>query len=125
MLDIYGLYQHRDTRASELSGGQKKLLEIARAVMAEPKILLLDEPMAGVNPALIDLIGGYIVDLKESGVTVLMIEHNLNVVEQICDYVIVLAEGRTLATGRLSELRENTEVVKAYLGEVIDAGAAH
>ena len=55
----------------------------------------------------------------------LMIEHNLNVVEQICDYVIVLAEGRTLATGRLSELRENTEVVKAYLGEVIDAGAAH
>ena len=125
MLDIYGLYQHRDTRARELSGGQKKLLEIARAVMAEPKILLLDEPMAGVNPALIDLIGGYIVDLKESGVTVLMIEHNLNVVEQICDYVIVLAEGRTLATGRLSELRENTEVVKAYLGEVIDAGVAH
>ena len=125
VLDIYGLYQHRDTRARELSGGQKKLLEIARAVMAEPKILLLDEPMAGVNPALIELIGGYIVDLKESGVTVLMIEHNLNVVEQICDYVIVLAEGRTLATGRLSELRQNTEVVKAYLGEVIDAGAAH
>ena len=125
VLEIYGLYRHRDTRASELSGGQKKLLEIARAVMASPKILLLDEPMAGVNPALIELIGSYIVDLKKSGVTVLMIEHNLNVVEQICDYVIVLAEGRTLATGRLSELRENTDVVKAYLGEVIDAGAAH
>ena len=74
---------------------------------------------------MIERIGGYILDLKESGVTVLMIEHNLNVVEQICDYVIVLAEGRTLATGRLSELRQNTEVVKAYLGEVIDAGAAH
>ncbi len=125
LLDTYGLYRHRDTRARELSGGQKKLLEIARAVMAKPKILLLDEPMAGVNPALIELVGGYIVDLKDSGVTVLMIEHNLNVVEQICDYVIVLAEGRTLATGRLSELRENTDVVKAYLGEVIDAGAAH
>jgi len=125
VLDVYGLYRHRDTLARELSGGQKKLLEIARAVMASPTILLLDEPMAGVNPALIDLIGGYIVDLKERGVTVLMVEHNLNVVEQICDYVIVLAEGRTLATGRLSELRENTEVVKAYLGEVIDAGAAH
>jgi len=125
VLDIYGLYRHRDTRARELSGGQKKLLEIARAVMASPKILLLDEPMAGVNPALIELIGGYILDLKQSGVTVLMVEHNLNVVEQICDYVIVLAEGRTLATGRLSELRENTEVVKAYLGEVIDAGPAH
>jgi ABC-type branched-subunit amino acid transport system ATPase component len=92
--------------------------------MASPKILLLDEPMAGVNPALIERIGGYIFELKEDGVTVLMIEHNLNVVEQICDYVIVLAEGRTLATGRLSELRENTAVVKAYLGEVIDAGAA-
>lgn len=125
VLDTYGLYPLRDSRASDLSGGQKKLLEIARAVMASPKILLLDEPMAGVNPALIELIGGYILELKESGVTVLMIEHNLNVVEKICDYVIVLAEGRTLATGRLSELRENTDVVKAYLGEVIDAGAAH
>jgi ABC-type branched-subunit amino acid transport system ATPase component len=125
VLEIYGLYSHRDTRARELSGGQKKLLEIARAVMASPKILLLDEPMAGVNPALIELIGGYILDLKQSGVTVLMIEHNLNVVEKICDDVIVLAEGRTLATGRLSELRQNTEVVKAYLGEVIDAGPAH
>ncbi len=125
VLDVYGLYRLRDARARELSGGQKKLLEIARAVMASPKILLLDEPMAGVNPALIELIGGYIVALKDRGVTVLMIEHNLNVVERICDYVIVLAEGRTLATGRLSELRENTDVVKAYLGEVIDAGAAH
>lgn len=124
VLEIYGLYGHRDTRARELSGGQKKLLEIARAVMASPRILLFDEPMAGVNPALIELIGSYILDLKNSGVTVLMIEHNLNVVEKICDFVIVLAEGRTLATGRLSELRENTEVVKAYLGEVIDAGAA-
>jgi ABC-type branched-subunit amino acid transport system ATPase component len=125
LLDVYGLYEVRDSRARELSGGQKKLLEIARAVMASPQILLLDEPMAGVNPALIERIGGYILDLKQSGVTVLMIEHNLNVVEQICDYVIVLAEGRTLATGRLDELRRNTEVVKAYLGEVIDAGPAH
>ena len=123
VLEIYGLYELRDSRARELSGGQKKLLEIARAVMASPKILVLDEPMAGVNPALIERIGGYIIDLKENGVTVLMVEHNLNVVERICDYVIVLAEGRTLATGRLSELRENAEVVKAYLGEVIDASA--
>jgi ABC-type branched-subunit amino acid transport system ATPase component len=124
VLEIYGLFQQRDSRARELSGGQKKLLEIARAVMASPKILLLDEPMAGINPALIEQIGSYILDLKQSGVTVLMVEHNLNVVEKICDYVIVLAEGRTLATGRLSELRENADVVKAYLGEVIDAGAA-
>ena len=81
LLDTYGLYPLRDNRARELSGGQKKLLEIARAVMASPKVLLLDEPMAGVNPALIERIGGYILDLKTTGVTVLMIEHNLNVVE--------------------------------------------
>ena len=121
VLETYGLGQLCDNHARELSGGQKKLLEISRAVMASPRILLLDEPMAGVNPALVELIGGYIMDLKRNGVTVLMIEHNLNVVETICDHVIVLAEGRTLATGRLSDLRENTEVVRAYLGEVIDA----
>jgi ABC-type branched-subunit amino acid transport system ATPase component len=121
LLRVYGLFHLRDSRASELSGGQKKLLEISRAVMASPSILLLDEPMAGVNPALIERIGGYILDLKRQGVTVLMVEHNLNVVEKICDQVIVLAEGRTLATGRLADLRANREVVQAYLGEVMDA----
>ncbi len=121
ILQTYGLYDLRDNRARELSGGQKKLLEISRGVMASPTLLLLDEPMAGVNPALIERIGGYILDLKAQGVTVLMIEHNLNVVEKICDHVIVLAEGKTLATGRLSDLRANPEVVTAYLGEVINA----
>ena len=125
ILQTYGLYDLRDNRASALSGGQKKLLEISRGVMASPSLFLLDEPMAGVNPALIERIGGYILDMKAQGVTVLMIEHNLNVVEQICDNVIVLAEGRTLATGKLSELRENKEVVTAYLGEIIDAGTSH
>ena len=121
VLITYGLYDLRDSRARELSGGQKKLLEIARGVMAAPAVLLLDEPMAGVNPVLIDRIGGYILELKHQGVSILMIEHNLNVVEKICDHVIVLAEGKTLATGRLSDLRANPEVVKAYLGEVINA----
>ena len=120
-LKKYGLYELRDNRASALSGGQKKLLEIARGVMANPLILLLDEPMAGVNPALIQRIGEYIVDLKNQGMTILMVEHNLNIVEQICDYVIVLAQGKTLATGRLSDLREDEAVVRAYLGEVINA----
>jgi len=125
ILQTYGLYDLRDNRASDLSGGQKKLLEISRGVMASPSLFLLDEPMAGVNPALIEKIGGYILDMKAQGVTVLMIEHNLNVVERICDNVIVLAEGRTLATGKLSELRENKEVVTAYLGEIINAGPSH
>lgn len=120
ILEQYGLYELRDNWARELSGGQKRLLEISRAVMAEPSLLLLDEPMAGVNPALIDRIGEHIRDLKAAGVTVLMVEHNLGVVEKICDHVIVLAEGRTLATGLMSELRENTDVVRAYLGGVLD-----
>jgi ABC-type branched-subunit amino acid transport system ATPase component len=89
-------------------------------VMAEPSLLLLDEPMAGVNPALIDRIGEHIRDLKNAGVTVLMVEHNLAVVEEICDHIIVLAEGRTLATGLMSELRDNADVVRAYLGGVLD-----
>lgn len=125
ILATYGLYELRDNRARELSGGQKKLLEISRGVMAAPTIFLLDEPMAGVNPALIERIGGYILDMKSQGMTVLMVEHNLNVVEKICDFVIVLAEGRTLATGRLSELRANKEVVQAYLGEVISASTTN
>ncbi len=125
ILATYGLYELRDNRARELSGGQKKLLEISRGVMAAPTVFLLDEPMAGVNPALIDRIAGYILDMKRQGMTVLMIEHNLNVVEKICDFVIVLAEGKTLATGRLSELRANPEVVQAYLGEVISAGTTN
>ncbi len=121
ILNTYGLYELRDNWARELSGGQKRLLELARAVMARPRLLLLDEPMAGINPALIDQIGEHILGLKTSGVSVLMVEHNLAVVEQICDHVLILAEGRTLAAGRLSELRDNTDVVRAYLGGVLDA----
>lgn len=120
ILNTFGLYELRDSWARELSGGQKRLLEISRAVMAEPQLLLLDEPMAGVNPALIDRVGEHIVALRDAGVTVLMVEHNLNVVENICDHVIVLAEGRTLAKGLLSELRANEDVVRAYLGGVQD-----
>ena len=119
VLHEYGLYDLRDSWARELSGGQKRLLEISRAVMAQPRVLLLDEPMAGVNPVLIDRIGEHILKLKEDGVTVLMIEHNLNVVERICDHVIVLAEGRTLASGTMRDLRDNADVVRAYLGGVL------
>ncbi len=121
ILQTYGLYELRDNWARELSGGQKRLLELARAVMGEPRLLLLDEPMAGINPALIDRIGEHILDLKAQGATVLMVEHNLKVVERICDHVIVMAEGRTLATGRMTALRDNADVVRAYLGGVLDA----
>jgi len=116
VLDTFGLFDRRDDYARTLSGGQKRLLELARAVMAEPKLLLLDEPMAGINPALIDRLGRHIQRLNEQGITFVLIEHNLEVVERICDHVVVMAMGRTLATGRMAELRRNQEVVTAYLG---------
>ena len=116
VLDTFDLYSLRNDFARTLSGGQKRLLELARAVMAQPKLLLLDEPMAGVNPALIDRLGHHIQRLNAQGITFVLIEHNLEVVERICDHVVVMAVGRTLATGRMAELRRNPEVVTAYLG---------
>ncbi len=124
ILGTFGLAAKRDNLAGELSGGQKRLLELARAVMAQPRTLLLDEPMAGINPALIDQIGDHIVRLRDGGVTVLMVEHNLNVVERICQHVVVMAEGRALATGSMADMRANAEVVRAYLGGALSESAA-
>jgi len=115
-LDDFGLYDSRDQYARNLSGGQKRLLELARGVMAEPKLMILDEPFAGINPALVELLEGHLQKLRGLGITFVMVEHNLNVVERICDHVVVMAEGRTLAAGKLSELRRNEEVITAYLG---------
>lgn len=120
MLDRFGLYEKREDYARNLSGGQKRLLELARAVMAEPVLLLLDEPMAGVNPALIDRLGAHIEDLRAGGITFVLVEHNLEVVERICDQVVVMATGRTLATGRMKDLRANSAVVEAYLGGEVE-----
>lgn len=116
VLEDFGLYAKRDDYAGSLSGGQKRLLELARAVMADPKLLLLDEPMAGINPALTDRVADHIIRMKqELAVTFLIVEHNLEIVERICDHVVVLALGATLATGTMSELRSNEAVVAAYL----------
>jgi ABC-type branched-subunit amino acid transport system ATPase component len=101
--------------AANLSGGQKRIVEIMRALMAWPRLLLLDEPMAGVNPALTSLIADYLGELRSEGITMLMVEHELAVVERICDPVIVMAQGRVLAEGSMAELRANREVVNAYL----------
>ncbi len=115
-LQMFNLFPLRDEYAGNLSGGQKKLLELARALMAKPKVVLLDEPMAGVNPTLTKTLQGYISRLRDQGVTFLLIEHNLSVVEAICDHVVVLAEGAVLAEGQMNELRETEEVISAYLG---------
>jgi len=124
VLDTFRLYEQRDEYAKNLSGGQKRLLELARAVMAQPKLLLLDEPMASINPALVAQISLHLNELRSTGITLLMVEHNLEAVDELCDDVVVLAEGRTLARGRLADLRKNEQVVRAYLGGLLVNSAA-
>jgi ABC-type branched-subunit amino acid transport system ATPase component/ABC-type branched-subunit amino acid transport system permease subunit len=115
LLADFGLTAHADTYAGQLSGGQRRLTEIMRALMAQPRILLLDEPMAGVNPTLRLTIEEHLKRLRDGGLTMLMVEHELASVERVCDSVIVMAQGTLLATGTMSELRKNEEVVSAYL----------
>ena len=103
-------------RAADLSGGQKKLLEIGRALMAEPKLLLLDEPVAGVNPSLAREIGEHLRRLVTEGISVLLIEHHMDTIASICDPVIVMAEGRHLRQGSFAELAEDPVVQEAYMG---------
>lgn len=115
LLVDFGLTGHADTYAGQLSGGQRRLVEIMRSLMAQPRILLLDEPMAGVNPTLRLTIEQHLRRLRDGGLTMLMIEHELGSVERVCDSVIVMAQGKLLATGTMAELRANQEVVSAYL----------
>ena len=115
MLERFGLVALADRFAGELSGGQRRLVEIMRALMAEPEVLLLDEPMAGVHPRLAHQIGMQLVALCEAGITVVMVEHELSIMDEFCDPVIVMADGRVLAEGDMAALRSNAEVVEAYL----------
>jgi branched-chain amino acid transport system ATP-binding protein/neutral amino acid transport system ATP-binding protein len=102
--------------ASDLSGGQKKLLEIGRALMAEPELMLLDEPVAGVNPTLAAEIGAHLKNLVQEGITILLIEHHMDMVARLCDRVIVLAEGRHLAEGAFDAVAADPAVQEAYMG---------
>jgi len=102
--------------AANLSGGQKKLLEIGRALMAEPKMILLDEPVAGVNPTLAREIGEHLTALAAEGLPILLIEHHMDMVARLCDRVIVLAEGRHLAEGTFDEVAHDPRVQEAYMG---------
>jgi branched-chain amino acid transport system ATP-binding protein/neutral amino acid transport system ATP-binding protein len=106
-----------DEMAVNLSGGQKKLLELGRALMAEPELILLDEPGAGVNPTLLNKIADNILKLKERGKTILLIEHNMDLIMNICDRVIVMNDGKHLVEGTPVEIKTNPQVLKAYLGE--------
>jgi len=117
ILESVGLAHMTHEYAGALSGGQRKLLEMARVLMSNPKLVLLDEPAAGVNPTLIRQICGHIQHWNQQGITFLIIEHNMDVIMSLCDRVWVLAEGRNLADGSPSEIQCNPQVLEAYLGQ--------
>jgi neutral amino acid transport system ATP-binding protein len=117
ILDSIGLAAKAHDYAGGLSGGQRKLLEIGRALMTRPKLILLDEPAAGVNPTLINQICDYIQFWNGQGITFLIIEHNMDVIMSLCDRVWVLAEGANLASGTPGEVQNNPKVLEAYLGQ--------
>jgi neutral amino acid transport system ATP-binding protein len=124
LLERFTLARLKDEFAASLSGGQRKLLEMARALMSEPTLVMLDEPMAGVNPALTESLLGHIFGLKDQGMTVLFVEHDMHVVRHIADWVVVMAEGAVIAEGPPDQVMKNPAVVDAYLGshQEVDLG---
>jgi neutral amino acid transport system ATP-binding protein len=118
LLESVGLAKKAQDYAGSLSGGQRKLLEMGRALMTNPKLILLDEPAAGVNPKLIDDICDRINAWNKNGMTFLIIEHNMDVIMSLCDRVWVLAEGKNLANGTPNDIQNNRQVLEAYLGQL-------
>ena len=116
LLDRFNLAHMRDELAGTLSGGQRKLLEVARALMAEPVMIMLDEPMAGVNPALAQSLMRHITQLAFEGLTVVFVEHAMDVVTGLSDWVVVLAQGQVIAEGPSWKVIHDDEVIDAYLG---------
>ncbi|WP_314454907.1 ABC transporter ATP-binding protein [uncultured Microbacterium sp.] len=116
LLRRFKLDAKREDFAASLSGGQRKLLEMARALMSDPKLVMLDEPMAGVNPALTQSLLGHILDLKKEGMSVLFVEHDMHMVRHISDWVVVMAEGRVVAEGPPDTVMSDQAVIDAYLG---------
>ena len=116
ILESVGLAEKAYDYAGAMSGGQRKLLEMARTLMTNPKLILLDEPAAGVNPTLINQICEHIVNWNQQGISFLIIEHNMDVIMTLCDRIWVLAEGNNLAEGTPEEIQNNSQVLEAYLG---------
>ena len=120
LLDRFGIVHMADEYAGTMSGGQRKLLEMARALMTEPELVMLDEPMAGVNPALTQSLLEHVKELREEGMSVIFVEHDMDVVRDISDWVVVMAEGAIIAEGSHESVTSNRHVIDAYLGSQHD-----
>ncbi|HSS68262.1 MAG TPA: ABC transporter ATP-binding protein [Nocardioidaceae bacterium] len=116
LLQRFKLHEKRDDFAGSLSGGQRKLLEMARSLMVEPNLVMLDEPMAGVNPALKQSLLGHVKSLRDDGMTVLFVEHDMDMVRDISDWVVVMAQGRIISEGPPDTVMADQRVIDAYLG---------
>jgi branched-chain amino acid transport system ATP-binding protein len=123
LLDLVGLSAFRDAAATDLPMGTQKLLEVIRAVMARPRMLLLDEPAAGLNDSETAELAALLIAIRDGGVTILVVEHNMSLVMGIADQVIVLDAGSIVATGAPAEIQRNARVIEAYIG--VAAEAAH
>jgi neutral amino acid transport system ATP-binding protein len=115
LLKRFGMSAKESDYAGLMSGGQKRLIEIMRALMLHPRCLLLDEPMSGVHPRIVEQIQYYLQSLRADGLTILMVEHELHLVEQLCDSVFVMAQGKLIGSGTMASLRRQREIVDAYL----------
>ncbi len=121
LLERFKLSHMRNEFAGTMSGGQRKLLEMARALMTNPAVVMLDEPMAGVNPALTQSLLEHVKSLRDEGISVVFVEHDMDVVRDISDWVVVMAEGQVIAEGPHSSIGSNQRVIDAYLGTHHDA----